>query len=220
MNDFFRLTTLLRYSSPVSLLLSTSLLLSACAESLDSTGSEAELEQVELALLDGTPEGVGILRMLNDSKLTFEMLDIDAALDRRAAQGVMDFLHGADGIQGTRDDRRFQTIAQVDAIRYIGPVAMDRLTAYAHELDYVPQAGDLLGVFDDTAFTVDEATRALTLVNTASDEELDVDVALDRRAVRSIAAARPISSLSQLARLYYVGPRAMLWDIFVVSRWD
>ena len=39
-----------------------------------------------LALVDGTPEAVGVLAFVNDEATSYRMLDIDAKLDRRAAR--------------------------------------------------------------------------------------------------------------------------------------
>ena len=38
---------------------------------------------------DGTPEAVGLLRFVNDESTTFEILDNDVPLDRRAAQNLV-----------------------------------------------------------------------------------------------------------------------------------
>src|SRR5690606_1562591 len=110
----------------------------------------------------------------------------------------------------TADDDPFDTVVEVDDVSWVGPAALDKMLAYAAAQGYVPTGGDLLGVFDHVAFTVDEAAATLALVNTASYEVLDVDIALDRRAVDAIFAARKIDSLLELAGLYYVGQSAML----------
>lgn len=171
-----------------------------------SAEPEPRLDDEDAALQDGTPEALGVLDLLNDDATTFELLDIDVALDRRAAQNLM----GA---------RPFQTVAEVDAVRWVGSSAMNKLTQYAYAHGWVPEGDDLLGSYDGVPFTVDEALAALDLVNTAPETVLRSDVPLDRRAVNSILAARPIGSMERLADLYYVGS-AMLQRIktFVSAR--
>jgi hypothetical protein len=58
-------------------------------------------------------------------------------------------------------------------------------------------------------FTVSEAAAVLALVNAATYEELDVDLDLDRRAVDSITAQRPIATVLELSERYYVGASAL-----------
>ncbi len=162
------------------------------------------------ALVDGTPTAIGVLALVNDPATVFEVLDDDVGLDRRAAQSITEYRAGDDGVYegGTFDDGIFTTMAQVDERYYVGATALTRLVNYALAQDYVPQGGDLLGTWDDVAFTVDEAEGALAWVNTSTDAELDAE--LNRRAVDSIVAARPLASVQQLSALRYVGPTAML----------
>jgi hypothetical protein len=161
-------------------------------------------------VVDGTPEAVGLLGFLNAPETTFAVLDIDVALDRRAAENLIAHRDGPDAVHATGDDDPFDDVAEVDAVPQVGPATLAKLVAYAEANGYVPSGGDLLGVFDNVAFTVDEATATLDFVNTAAYALLDVDAALDKRAVDAIFAARPIASVLALSLLHYVGPSAML----------
>lgn len=162
---------------------------------------ESDLGTRSHALTDGTPTAAGILNLLNASSTTFEVLDIDVPLDRRAARNLITYRnkHGL-----------FRTLAEVDGVRWVGPVAISLLGSFADQHGWVPAGGDLLGTWDGVAFTVDEATWTLAFVNTASEQELDFDAALDSRAVTSILAARPLDSILTLSELYYVGQSALL----------
>ena len=68
----------------------------------------------------------------------------------------------------------------------------------------------LAGTWDGVDFTEEEALAVLEIVDTASEDELDHDVPLDSRAVRSILYARPVGSMSRLSGLYFVGEDALL----------
>ncbi|MEM7156760.1 MAG: hypothetical protein AAF799_28180 [Myxococcota bacterium] len=171
-----------------------------------------EIEPTETAFrtfADGTPEAIGVLALVNDPSVTKHELDVDAALDRRAAESITEYRAGNDGVYegGLGDDRLFVTIGQVDDQYYVGPVALSRLLDYATTQGYVPSGTDLLGTWDDVAFTVDEAEDALRWVNQSTEAQLDA--VLDSRAVDSILDARAIVSIQQLSGLYYVGPAAM-----------
>ncbi|MGE0784181.1 MAG: nuclease A inhibitor family protein [Sandaracinaceae bacterium] len=177
-------------------------LLGACAADVDDDAAMVEA-------LRFTPEEVGVTRLLNAPTTTFELLDQSVPLDSRAARNLIAHRDGADGLFGTRDDDPFDDLAEVDAVSYVGTLAIDRLIAYAASHGLVPGPDDVLGTFDSVAFTVAEAQRALDVVNTASSATLRESVPLDSRAVTSIMAARPIDTMGELAALYYVGTAAM-----------
>lgn len=183
--------------------------LGACAapigpdEGLDD-GVGGKADGAALAL-EGTPEGVGVLRLLNDGETTdFAFLDDTVALDRRAAENLIAHRDGADATFGTRDDDPFDTIAEVDEVRYVGPTALERLRAFAVDNDYVPGPNDVLGTYDGVTFTVAEADRVIRFANEATEDALR-GASVPSRAITSIVAARPIATVADLASLYWVG---------------
>jgi hypothetical protein len=184
--------------------------LSACRPPDEATTDATTFESQQSAIVDGTPDAVGLLAFLNASSTTLQVLDVDVPLDKRAAENLIAFRLGTDGVDGTSDDDAFQSIEQVDAVKWVGPQAMNRLVWYAQSQGWVPQGGDVLGVYDDVAFTVDEAAATLELANAVSHAVLDDDIGLDKRAADGIVAARPIVTMLELADVYFVGPSAML----------
>ncbi len=178
------------------------------AEPAEAVGGKAD--GVFDVLIDGTPAALGVMALVNDAATTEEVLDDDVRLDARAAASIAEYRAGDDGIYtgGTHDDRIIRTIDELDALYFVGGSALSRLLAYATANGFVPEGGDLLGVWDNVAFTVDEANGALAWVNASTDSELDAE--LDRRAVESILGARPLASVQQLSGLYFVGQTAML----------
>ncbi len=169
-----------------------------------SVGSGAQ------AIVEGSADAKGVVELLNDASTDFYVLDELVPLDKRAAENLIAHRNGADGVFGTADDDLFDDVAEVDAVSYVGPAALASLLAYAEAQGYVPSGGDVLGVYDNVAFTVDEADATLAFVNGASYETLDVDVGLDKRAVDSIVAAGAVESVLQLSGLYFVGQSALL----------
>ncbi len=88
---------------------------------------------------DGSPEARGVLRVANETSL--DVLDDSTrqggvGLDRRAAQNIVAYRLGDDGIAGTSDDERFDTLAELDAVPYVGPVVFAKLLAYADANGY------------------------------------------------------------------------------------
>ncbi len=190
-------------------LLFPALLLTACAGG-SPVDMDPALGQSQLSVLDGSPEAVGVLAVLNASSTTLSVLEDDVPLNKRAATNLIAWRDGADGVRYTGDDRSFQLMQQVDDVPYVGPAAIGALVAFAEATGQVPQGGDLLGVWDNTAFTVDEADATLALVNLGDYALLDDTVPLSNRTVDNIVAARPLQTIRQLAAVPQVGPSSML----------
>jgi hypothetical protein len=179
-----------------------------CDSSLQMDATAPDHQNARAAA--GSAEEAGILAFLNDASTTFELLDDDVALDRRAAKSITDYRNGVDRVQGTSDDRTYNTIAQVDARYYVGPAALNRLEDWAIDWGWVPMnPDDVLGTWDDVTFTVAEAEAVVELANTADPNTLDDNIGLDSRAADSIVDARPVSSVYEISGLYYVGASAL-----------
>ena len=164
-----------------------------------------EVATSENALVDGTPEAIGLIAFLNDPATTLSVLDDQVPLDSRAAGNLIARRDGVDGAFGTADDTLFRTVADVADVPWVGEASIARLVAFADARGFVPSGDDVLGTFDGVTFTVAEAGRVLQAVNDYSDGVLRYEVPLDSRAVNSIIAARPIPTMGELADLYYVG---------------
>lgn len=80
----------------------------------------------------GACETTGVLRLVNASDA--EGLRADAGLTRRAAGNVVAWRAADDGTPGTDDDRAFASLEELDAVPYIGPVALERLLDRAEAL--------------------------------------------------------------------------------------
>lgn len=187
-----------------------SILLALTAIACDApTPTETGFETSTMALAEGSPEAIGLLEFLNDPTTDVDVLDRDVPLNRRAARNLIHHRNGFDGVAGTYDDNLFDSLAEVDGVRWVGPAAMESLVAFALSESWIPDGDDILGTWDGVTFTVNEAEITLAFANEATLEELDEKLALDRRAAKAIVAAQPIESVEGLAGLYYVGHTAL-----------
>lgn len=84
---------------------------------------------------DGTPEADGVLALVNSASLS--LLDADVGLAKNAASNIVEYRLGDDEIAGTADDQRFDTLAELDAVPFVGPVAFKKLLVYAQANGYV-----------------------------------------------------------------------------------
>ena len=182
--------------------------LSACTEYVEPDARD--LDAARFAVVDGTPQALGMLALVNDATATVTLLDVDVALDSRAASGIVAHRDGPDGKYGTADDDRFDTIAELDAVYYVGDSALTAILDYASAHGFVAtDPDDVLGTWDNVTFTLGESELVLAQVNGATYEALDVAAALDKRAVDAIVAARPVDTMPELAGLSYVGTSAL-----------
>lgn len=158
---------------------------------------------------DGTPEGMALIDFLNNRQTTEEILDIDIGLDRRAAGNLIVHRNGGDGYYGTSDDDLYESIAEVDRVRWVGPRTIEKMIHFINSMEMIPESDESLGTWDSVHFTVSQASATLAFANSASEDTLDYELNLDKRAVESIIYSRPISSIAHLAGLYYVGKTAL-----------
>ena len=155
-------------------------------------------------LLPGSAPEIGLLRFVNDSSTTLEVLDDDAGLRGDTARNIIEHRDGAGALTDP-----FDTIGELDAVSNVGESALQDLLDFAFDNGFVPRGDDVLGTWDGVTFTVNEARAVVSIVNTASGSELDADVALDGRAVDAILLMRPLGTVLALSELSYVGSSAL-----------
>lgn len=87
---------------------------------------------------EGTPWAYGMLRVANE--LTLSDLDREVDLDRRAANSIVSYRAGVDTVIGTADDRYVSSIAELDALYWLGEANLWKIQSYAQVHGYVPAA--------------------------------------------------------------------------------
>lgn len=197
----------LRFSTRLSLV---TLAISAFSSLLVGVGgcdaAEDSGEPATPPVTEDSPLAKGMLALLNDPETSFELLDLTVGLDRRAAENLVLHRDGLDRLAGTSDDDPFDSVAEVDAVRWVGPAAVARLLGWVEAEGWLPLDERWLGTTEGILFRVWEAEATVAFANAAAYEELDQELGLDRRAAGSILAARPLADVARLAELPYVGP--------------
>ena len=190
-------------------------LFSACSTDLPGQ-SEFDVSSVDLALVDGSAEADAVLALVNHRLTTYEIMDDNVGLDRRAARNIVDYRNGHDGIAETADDNSFDTVGELDAVRYVGKSALARL------LDFARENGWIQG-----STPISPAARERTVLAVVNDlsvgfSTLDLDVGLDRRAANNIVSFRDgadqtpgtsddalFRTIAELDAISYVGEKAL-----------
>ena len=181
---------------------------------------------IELSSLASLKSGLvqdAVLALVNDPEVGFDLLDDDVGLDRRAAHGVVVHREGPDQLAGTSDDDLFDDIEELDAIPYVGRVALRRLELYALAYGY------------DDLVVSDADRRVLGFLNDPrlSFTELDDEAGLNRRAATSLYGFRAgddevlgtsddayFETIAQVDAQRYVGERALAQLRAYVSGWE
>jgi 5'-nucleotidase len=116
---------------PISLLTALALLAPACADdpapALDDALDGAD-DSFGAGKADGIAESCPVLKLANSAD--FDTLDDDVKLNKQAAQGIIDHREGIDGELGTADDRWFADMAELDAVKFVGEKALERMLEY------------------------------------------------------------------------------------------
>lgn len=161
-------------------------------------------------LEDGTPEADGVLGLLNDPGTTRDLLDDEVALDARAARNLILHRDGPDGVFGTSDDDRFDSVTEVDGVPQVGEVALGRLLAWADANGWIDVGDDApYGVVEGVELTRQDAVDILRVANGATLDELDLAAGLDARAAEGIRSNRPFGLVEDVSVVPYVGQVAI-----------
>lgn len=108
-------------------------------------------------------EAKAVLKLANEG--TFELLDESVeyggvGLDRRAAQNIIYYRLGDDQTADTEDDALFQTLAELDRVPYVGPVAFAKLLAFAQANGYFPSVAPATVATDKNSYVTGDTIIA------------------------------------------------------------
>lgn len=105
-------------------------------------GGKADAGGIE----EATAEAGAVLRIA--STFTRSKLEADVGLAEDAAKNIVAYRMGDDETNGSADDETFETLAELDSIPFVGPIAFARLLAYA-EANGLVDSSDLSTLNND-----------------------------------------------------------------------
>jgi phosphatidylserine/phosphatidylglycerophosphate/cardiolipin synthase-like enzyme len=135
---------------------------------------------------EGSPEAIGVLRLVNDGAETAATLKAGAGITIRAAGNIVTHRDGADGAPGTADDDRFDTLAELDAIAYVGPATLSALIELARDKGYIGASPKLDVMFSPLPLASSHNARIAQLIRGA---QHSIDIAIYSYSDAGIAAA-------------------------------
>ena len=135
----------------------------------DSFGGKSD------SLVEGSDEARAVLALVNDRGVAFEELDIDAGLSSRVARNIITHRDGADGAPGTSDDDLFDTLAELDAVPYLGSATLAQLLEYARAKGLLNTSPRIEVIFSPQPRESSHTARIAQMIDRA---EKTVDVAM------------------------------------------
>ena len=162
----------------------TALLFSSCGG--EEPGGEVALaedaEDASFGVIGGKADGSGpsecqletLLTLLNEQLQEVESLQ-EAGVHTRAARSISAHLLGPDGVRGTGDDATIESLEELDAIKYVGPSALEQMLA-------IPQVAVATcgGVTADVIFSPQpsDATHLVRVAEEIDRAERTLDIAM------------------------------------------
>jgi len=145
------------------------------------------------------------LDFLNDPTTDLRMLDDEVGVNRRGARNLIAHRNGPDGVYPSYDDDPFQTLAEVESVRYVGPVSVQLIIDFARDRMVEPGVMVEGVLFSD----LDEAAVLWGLAQ-ASVEELTYELGVNSRAAEALMQSGPYDSIVDVAGVEHVGHATLL----------
>jgi phosphatidylserine/phosphatidylglycerophosphate/cardiolipin synthase-like enzyme len=159
----------------------------ACADDADVEDGELDSAAGKAdSMAEGSAEALAVLRLVNDPAVTKAELDDDGGLSARVAGNIVNARNGADRVAGTGDDNPFDTLAELDAIPYVGPRTLEMLLEYARSKGLLDDGLKIDVVFSPQPAGQTHAARIAAMIRAAT---TSVDVAMYSFSDAEIATA-------------------------------
>jgi phosphatidylserine/phosphatidylglycerophosphate/cardiolipin synthase-like enzyme len=175
-------------SLPATFAILSLALVPACArtdEDIEDGEGDSFLGKAD-SITEGSDAAAAVLALVNDPAVDFDELDKDAGLSSRVARNIITHRDGADALPGTADDDRFDDLAELDAVPYLGAAAMAQLLDYATDQGLVIAAPRIDVVFSPQPAGSTHTARVATMIGAA---QHSIDVAMYSYSDAGIGAA-------------------------------
>lgn len=181
---------MLRLASVIGTLSALLLVVPACTDAgvEDTENAEFGDGKADGGLEEGSPEALGVLALVNDPAMTAAALKADAGVTTKVANNIVNHRDGADKKSGTSDDDRFDTLAELDAIPFVGPATLNALFEAAKDKGLIPSGGgaQIDVMFSPLPAAESHNARVAKLITEAKES---VDIAIYSYSDAGIAAA-------------------------------
>ncbi len=151
----------------------------------------------------GPDQTARVLAFVNYPGTDFELLDQGVRLDRRAAENIVTYRNGNDGLTPSADDQLFTDLDSLVAVPYVANSALQKLDAYAAANPPPPEE-----IAEGVLFSGWEREAVLWGVNTLGADVLR-GLALNTTQANNVVAYAPFASINELANVPQIGPATL-----------
>ena len=123
---------------------------------------------------DGSPEALGVLALVNDKSMSAAKLKSAAGITSRVSTNITKHRDGADATD-LGDDDPFDTLAELDAIPYVGPATLNALLEAARDRGLVASGAKIDVVFSPQTSANSHNARIAQMIR---DAKYTVDIAI------------------------------------------
>ncbi len=181
---------MIRLASVIGTLSALLLALPACTDAGVEDGENEEFPsgKSDGGIDEGSAEALGVLALVNDPAMTPAALKADAGITSKVAKNIVTHRDGADAKTGTADDDKFDTLAELDAIPFVGPATLNALLEAARDKGLIPTKGgaQIDVMFSPLPAAESHNARVAKMIVEAKDS---VDIAIYSYSDAGIAAA-------------------------------
>ncbi|MBA3452369.1 MAG: DUF1669 domain-containing protein [Deltaproteobacteria bacterium] len=135
---------------------------------------------------EGSAEALGVLALVNDGTLTAPKLKAAAGITTRVSNNIVKHRNGSDGSFGTSDDDTFDTLAELDAIPYVGNATLNALLDAARDRGLVGGASKIEVLFSPQPAEATHMVKVASMIRAATKT---IDIAMYSYSDAKIAAA-------------------------------
>jgi phosphatidylserine/phosphatidylglycerophosphate/cardiolipin synthase-like enzyme len=174
---------------PTAVGILATLLLAACTDEAEIEDGEHDAfpnGKADGGFEEGSPEALGVLAMVNDSSTTASSLKSGARVTIRVATNIVKHRDGADATLGTADDDKFDTLAELDKIPYVGPATLNALVEYARTKGFIAAGAKIDVVFSPQPAADSHNARIAQMIRGA---QHTVDIAMYSYSDAAISSA-------------------------------
>lgn len=164
-----------RFANVIGILATLAVTVPACTDEASEDGANDAFPtgKADGGIEEGSPEALGVLALVNDPEMTPAALKSGAGVTIRVANNIVNHRDGSDGEPGTADDDTFDTLAELDAIPYVGPVALQRLVDFARERGLIQDGAKVSVIFSPQPAAQSHNARIAQMIRDA-DHTIDI----------------------------------------------
>ena len=166
-----------RFASVIGILTTLVFTVPACttAEEIEDGVDDAFPDgKADGGIEDGSPEALGVLALVNDTSLTASKLKAAAGITARVSTNITKHHDGANA-SDPADNDPFDTLAELDAIPYVGPATLNALLEAARDRGLVASGAKIDVVFSPQTLANSHTARIAQMVR---DAKYTVDIAI------------------------------------------